>query len=210
MILNVNNLCEHKILNNVSFKAESFLAIIGPSGAGKTTLLRCIAGLEKYQGSITLDKEPIKNIGMVNQDLALFPHLSVYENIALPLKIRKQNTGAAVDDLLEKFNIKNLAEKLPQNISGGEQQRVAIARALIYKPKILLLDEPFAQLDSVLRYDLLHWLKQTLEAENILTLFVTHNIKEADFFCTEKLFLDKGRVHDWKSDLAKKFLQKTF
>ncbi|MBU0671161.1 MAG: ATP-binding cassette domain-containing protein [Patescibacteria group bacterium] len=179
------------ILKNISFATEKNLAIVGPSGSGKTTLLRCVAGLQDYQGSILfndkkIDNTPTKNrnIGMVTQDLALFPHLSVFENIAFPLKIRKNNKqtiSEKVNNILIRFRIKDLAERLPQEISGGEQQRTALARAIIYKPDLLLLDEPFAQLDAELRNDLLHWLKDVLNKEKILTLFVTHNIEEAEF-----------------------------
>ncbi|MFH0818479.1 MAG: ABC transporter ATP-binding protein [Patescibacteria group bacterium] len=197
MILKINNLSKEFdskiILNKVALttKANAVLAIVGPSGSGKTTLLRCIAGLENYQGEIFFDDKLInsvptakRNIGLVSQDLALFPHLTVWENIVYPLKIRKikkEGIGLRVNNILEKLNIAEFKNKLPQNISGGQQQRVAIARSLIYQPEVLLLDEPFAQLDQDLKTELLGWLKQILHQESILTLFVTHDLEDAKY-----------------------------
>lgn len=222
MRIDVNNIKvkmgKKLILDNVSFSTEQTLAIIGPSGAGKTTLLRCVAGLQEYDGSIFLDKENVngvatqkRNIGMVTQDLALFPHLSIFENIAFPLKIRKMNKkeiSQKVNNILIRFNMQGLASRLPQEVSGGEQQRAALARALIYKPKLLLLDEPFAQLDTMLRYDLLHWLKDVLKEFDILTLFVTHNIKEAGFISDDFIFLSNGKIKANDDKLVESFLKK--
>lgn len=194
-----------KALDKINFEAfEGILSIMGPSGSGKTTLLRCLAGLQEYSGDIFFDEKNInqvptakRNIGLVTQDNTLFPHLTVYENLAFPLKIRKidkQQISIKINALLEKLQITNLKRELPQNISGGEQQRVAIARSLVYQPKILLLDEPFAQLDETLRQNLLSWLKQMIINEKILTLFVTHQAAEAKFFSQRLIFIDHGRL----------------
>ena len=189
------------ILDQVSLKAGSgkVLAVMGPSGSGKTTLLKTIAGLLKYKGDVLLNDISLnsiptrkRNMGMVTQDLALFPHQTIEENIAYPLKIRRQEKN--VDNFIERFGLKGLENKLPQEVSGGEQQRTAIARAMIYKPQVLLLDEPFGQLDTVLRYDLLEWLKKILDEENIIVIFVTHNQREAKFIGDKILFINKGQA----------------
>jgi len=222
MKIDVNNIKvkigKKTILEDVSFSTEKTLAIIGPSGAGKTTLLRCVAGLQDYDGLIFFNNKNInavatqkRNIGMVTQDLALFPHMSIFENIAFPLKIRKvskKEISDKVNKILTKFQMQSLASRLPQEVSGGEQQRVALARAIIYKPDLLLLDEPFAQLDTMLRHDLLLWLKNILSEFDILTLFVTHNIKEAKFISDNFIFLAKGKIKDKDDNLVKSFLKK--
>ncbi len=218
MILNVSNctvkINNKKILNQVSFETldNELLSIIGPSGTGKTTLLRCVAGLQKYEGNIKLDNQSIDNtpvterdIGFVDQHANLFPHLNVFDNIAYPLKIRKQTNSQieqAVTTLLKQYQIEYLAEQLPQDISGGEIQRVALARAVIYKPKILLLDEPFGALDSIKRYEMAQWLKKLISDQQVLSLFVTHNLKEAQFLSNRALYINNGKsiaLNEWSA-----------
>ena len=210
MILQIKNLSatinQEKILKDISFIGlpHEVMAVIGPSGSGKTTLLRCIAGLEKYTGHILFDDKtidnvptPSRNIGLVTQDFSLFTHLTVYENIAYPLIMRKKSKSEInreIKKFLQKFNIESIQHKFPSAISGGEQQRTALARTLIYHPQILLLDEPFAHCDAILRFDLLHWLKKILASEKITTLFITHDIKEAKFIGQRLLFLHQGRL----------------
>ena len=222
------NFDSHRILEGVSFSsAKKSLAIIGPSGAGKTTLLRCVAGLQKYSGQITINNIVMdeilvenRNLGMVSQDLALFPHLTVFENIAYPLKIRKWKRERIVEEvakIMELFDISSLLNKLPQNVSGGEKQRVAIARAIVYNPSVLLMDEPFAQLDAILRYDILNWFKELLIEKGIPVYFVTHDYKEAKFLCDEVIFLSAGKIEyfgefaglvESESSLVQDFLNK--
>lgn len=194
------NIDNDSIINNINATTRSgkILAIMGPSGSGKTTLLKTIAGLLDHSGDILIDNKNIssvptrkRNMGMVTQDLALFPHKTIKENIIFPLKIRKQEKN--IDEIIERFGLKGLEDKLPQEVSGGEQQRTAIARAMVYKPQVLLMDEPFGQLDAVLRYDLLKWLKVVLKEKNMLVLFVTHNQREAKFIGDKILFLDHGK-----------------
>lgn len=209
MTLQIKNLSvqinKKTILSNINFSTSAgIVSIMGPSGSGKTTLLRCIAGLQEYTGEIYFDQKNInkvptakRNIGLVTQNNTLFPHLTIAENLAFPLKIRKIKPAPIqekINQLLTKLNLTTLAEQLPQNISGGEQQRVAIARSLIYHPQLLLLDEPFAQLDAKLRDVLLPWLKQLVTQEKMLTLFVTHNLSEAQFMSQHLLSIDHGML----------------
>lgn len=190
---------QRSILDNISCAVSSneIISIIGPSGSGKTTLLRCIAGLQEYTGTITHDTETQRNIGFVDQHRNLFPHLTVLQNIAYPLKIRHLPTAEIelrILKIMHDFQIEHLAKQFPQNLSGGEQQRVAIARSLIYNPTILLLDEPFAGLDALLRYDFIHWLKQLLQKQPRPTLFVTHDLHEAKFMSQTVLCLIDGKI----------------
>ncbi|MBU0731564.1 ATP-binding cassette domain-containing protein [Patescibacteria group bacterium] len=220
---------ENLILDQISFVAEPgrVLAVMGPSGSGKTTLLKTIAGLLEFEGDVLLGDKNLKlvptrkrNMGMVTQDLALFPHQTIWENISYPLKIR----GLKIDErnkktknIIDKFGLPGLENKLPQEVSGGEQQRTAIARAMIYKPQALLLDEPFGQLDTILRYDLLEWLKKVLAEENMIVIFVTHNQREAKFIGDNILFINKGQaifngpfaeLEKSENGLMKEFLRK--
>lgn len=200
------NINQQTILQDITFSLEQnqILSVIGPSGAGKSTILRCLAGFQQYTGTITLNRTDLatvpihqRNIGLVEQQSTLLPHLTVFENIALPLQFRKLTKPEIirkVTDLLQRFGIAVLAQRLPQQISGGEQQRVAIARALIYQPSLLLLDEPFGALDALWRYDLLTWLKTTLAEQPIPTLFVTHDQREARFISSDVLCLVNGQI----------------
>lgn len=194
------------ILSDVFFSidATETIAIIGSSGSGKTTLLRCIAGLQPYDGSITFNDQPFekipteqRGIGFVDQRLNLFPHLTVFQNIAYPLRIRKiskSEIAERVNSLLEEFKIIHTAKQLPQTLSGGEQQRVALARSLIYNPQLLLLDEPFGGLDALLRYDLIMWLKNILVKYHLPTLLVTHDIREAQVLAKRAVILLNGKI----------------
>lgn len=221
MKFNINNcsvtLSNHLILNQISFSVEHYpvISIIGPSGSGKTTLLRCISGLQTYTGSIMLDNVELedipteqRNIGMIDQRLHLFPHLTVFENIALPLQIRKLSKldiKTEVEKILNDFQITELRDQFPQHISGGQQQRVALARTLIYKPKLLLLDEPFASLDPITKYDIAHWIKPYITTQDRFTILVTHDIREAQYFSEYAICIIDGNIAaqgTWK-DLEK-------
>lgn len=166
------------------------MSVLGRSGSGKTTLLRIIAGLERADaGTVTLDGRtldglPARERGAVYlyQEALLFPHLSVRENIAFGLTLgahRDRHVDAEVDAMIDVLGLAAHANKRPHQLSGGQQQRVAFGRAVILRPKLLLLDEPFANLDAAIRTQM-QTLFQRLAAEyEITALFVTHNLKEA-------------------------------
>ncbi|AXH15865.1 ABC transporter ATP-binding protein [Malaciobacter mytili] len=183
---------ETKILEDITFdvKAGEIVTILGASGCGKTTILRSIAGLQKeHEGYICIgdvcvsSKEIYKKdreVGYIFQDYALFPHLNVEENIAFALfKLSKSEKTKRVNELLEQFNLTEHKTKQIHQLSGGQQQRVAIARALANNPKILLLDEPFSNLDAMLRYKTKIWLKDIIKQLNLSAILVTHDKKEA-------------------------------
>ncbi|RIH82899.1 Spermidine/putrescine import ATP-binding protein PotA [Meiothermus luteus] len=181
------------------------LALLGPSGSGKTTLLRLIAGLEAPEaGQVwlgTTDLTPLppeaRGVGFVFQDYALFPHLSVYENIAFGLREARweaQQVRARVAELLELTHLEPHAQKRPHQLSGGERQRVALARALAPRPRVLLLDEPLGALDLKLRWELLWELRAILRQVRVPTLVVTHDHAEAFALAEQVALLREGRV----------------
>ena len=195
-MVSVNNFSisfnETKILEDINFEVfpGEIVTLLGQSGCGKTTILRAIAGLQKeHDGSICIGDvcvsskdvfEQNREVGYIFQDYALFPHLNVEENIAFALdKLSKKNKEKRVDELLTQFDIVDHRKKQIHQLSGGQQQRVAIARAMANNPKILLLDEPFANLDSHLRYKTKMWLKNLIKKFNLSAILVTHDKKEA-------------------------------
>lgn len=177
------------VIDGVSLEVShgDALALLGPSGCGKTTLLRLIAGLEKpTQGSITLDGAAVagqswtpperRKVGMVFQDWALFPHLSVADNVGYGLD---RGMTARVDETLDMVGMADFSSRMPATLSGGQQQRVALARALAARPSILLLDEPFSNLDAALRHEVRAEVRQLLLDLDITSVFVTHDQDEA-------------------------------
>ncbi|EFK07191.1 putative molybdate ABC transporter, ATP-binding protein [delta proteobacterium NaphS2] len=175
---------------SVDILQGELFVMVGPSGAGKTTLLNMIAGLVPYEGHIFIDgacvdKLPTfkRKIGYLFQDLLLFPHMSVARNIFMALKrvaAGKREKGARVSDIMALLNLASLADRLPGTLSGGEQQRVALARALVSSPKVLLLDEPFSNLDFRTARHLRLELKRVQRELKTTMLFVTHNLEEAE------------------------------
>lgn len=181
-------------VNNVSFTVEKgeILALVGESGSGKTTLLRMIAGLEHPDGgNIKLNGKIVVNgnkslppnkrgAGMVFQDYALFPHLTIYENVAFGLKgLKKKEIEQRVLETIELTGLNENIKKYPHQLSGGQQQRVALARAIAPRPKILLLDEPFSNLDSILRDQVREEVRQIIKSLEITAILVTHDTKDA-------------------------------
>ncbi|MFZ1827376.1 MAG: ABC transporter ATP-binding protein [Candidatus Competibacteraceae bacterium] len=184
--------------------------LLGPSGCGKTTLLRAIAGFEPVQrGSIRLEGVELsrpgwtlpperRRIGLMFQDLALFPHLTVADNIAFGLRDwKRQERRARVSDLLQLVGLSDFAKRYPHQLSGGQQQRVALARALAPRPRLLLLDEPFSSLDVALREDLAREVRRILLREGTGGLLVSHDQFEAFTFADEIGVLDEGRLRQW-------------
>ena len=184
---------DKKAVDNISLSLHSgkFITILGPSGCGKTTVLKLIGGyLSPTKGSIFIDETDItsssacsRKIGMVFQNYALFPHLSARKNIAFPLEIRKlpkNECEKKVDAISELIGLtQKEIERKPSELSGGQQQRVALARALVFEPHLLLLDEPLANLDKVLKTKLRSEIQKLQKEVNVTTIMVTHDHEEA-------------------------------
>jgi sulfate transport system ATP-binding protein len=190
---------------NLEIKRGSLVSLLGPSGSGKSTLLRVIAGLEAPDtGKILITGNDAtrksvqdRNIGFVFQHYALFKHLTIRENIAFGLNIRKvqkTRTKARVDELLELVQLSGLGNRYPSQLSGGQRQRVALARALAVEPQVLLLDEPFGALDAKVRKDLRTWLRRLHDEVGVTAVLVTHDQEEAMEVSDEIVVMNKGRV----------------
>jgi sulfate/thiosulfate transport system ATP-binding protein len=199
-------------LENVSLEIESgsLVALLGPSGSGKSTLLRSIAGLEMPDAGriwltgadATNQSVQERNIGFVFQHYALFKHMTVRQNIAFGLDIRKSEptrTKKRVEELLELVQLNGLGDRYPSQLSGGQRQRVALARALAVEPKVLLLDEPFGALDAKVRKDLRAWLRRLHDEVHVTTVFVTHDQEEAMEVSDKIVVMNKGRVEQMGS-----------
>lgn len=182
-----------------------FLTILGPSGAGKTTLLKMLAGFEDpTEGEILVNgedisKKPIhkRNIGMLFQNYALFPHMTVLENVAFPLAIRKAKKAERNElalEMLKKVRLEGYEKRFPRELSGGQQQRVAMARALVFKPSVLLLDEPMAALDKQLRKQMQIEIRKIHDELGITTISVTHDQEEALTMATKVCVMKDGMV----------------
>jgi putative spermidine/putrescine transport system ATP-binding protein len=194
-------------LGDVSFAIMpgELIALLGPSGCGKTTLLQIIAGfLRPSAGEVRLDGRRInhvpanrRRVGMVFQNYALFPHLSVFENVAYGLRARKAPSAAMNDktaEMLALVKMTGLAKRLPNQLSGGQQQRVALARALAIEPGVVLLDEPFSALDKNLRLDMQIEIKGLLKNYGVTSIIVTHDQEEALSMADRIVVLNRGRV----------------
>lgn len=217
-LLQVDNLSisfgKEEVIKGVSFalgKGE-IGCLLGPSGCGKTTLLRSIAGFEEvHQGKISLGSQVIsspslqvppeqRNVGMVFQDYALFPHLSVTENIGFGLsKASRKERRQKVIQLLELVGLSKAARAFPHELSGGQQQRVALARAIAPEPKLLLMDEPFSNLDVTLRDKLTVEVRDILKNTGITALMVTHNQFEAFSVADSVGVVFNGSIQQWDS-----------
>ena len=189
---------------NLKISGGELLVLLGPTGAGKTTLLNIISGLTPYEGSILFDDEPIdkipvsrRGIGYLFQDLALFPHLDVRSNIIYGLLIKKlgqDQIEARLDEMCNLLSIRHLMGRYPKDLSGGERQRVAVARAIAPSPRILLLDEPFNNLDIKTRKYLRLEFKRILKGLGLTTIFVTHDFKEAEEMGDRLAVIDSGKL----------------
>lgn len=198
---------DFKASDNVSFGIEKgrLIGLLGPSGSGKTTILRMLAGLEKQDsGDIFIDGKNVndlppseRGIGFVFQSYALFPFMTVYDNIAYGLKVQKKDKAfikARVAELLELVALPDVGKRYPSQLSGGQRQRIALARALAPSPELLLLDEPFAAIDAKVRKELRTWLRETIDKIGITSIFVTHDQDEAIEVADEIVITNKGRV----------------
>ena len=211
-ILKIENLSlsykDQEVLKNINLSLDlgERVSILGESGSGKSSLLRCIAGFENInKGKISLKNEIVssetfllptekRGVGMVVQEKALFPHLTVKKNILFGIE-SNSNKNEIVSELAELFKIEKLLDKLPGQISGGEQQRVAFARSLAPSPSLLMLDEPFSALDDKLKQELYYELDKIFEKQELSILLVTHDREEAQILTSRSLKLSQGSLN---------------
>lgn len=194
---------------NLCIGKGQFVSLLGPSGCGKTTTLRLIAGLEEpTSGQIDLEGRLVagskqfvppekRNLGMVFQSYAIWPHMSVFENVAYPLRIRKlgmDQINQRVERVVRALNLVGLEKRHPHELSGGQQQRVALGRALVMEPVMLLLDEPLSNLDAKLRVGMRQEIKQIQKDYNTTVVYVTHDQEEAMTMSDWVIVINKGRI----------------
>ncbi|MEO6031021.1 MAG: ABC transporter ATP-binding protein [Burkholderiaceae bacterium] len=204
---------DNAILKGVSMQLNQgeVVSLLGPSGSGKTTLLRAVAGLEApHRGVICVEDREVfdagakrevpaekRHLGLVFQSYALWPHMTVFDNVAYGLKLRKvagAQTRERVDTALMNLGLGELAQRLPHQLSGGQQQRVAIARALVYNPPVILMDEPLSNLDAKLREEARAWLRELILKMQLSALVVTHDQNEAMAMSDRILLLNNGVI----------------
>jgi iron(III) transport system ATP-binding protein len=198
---------ETEVLNGVSLeiKPGEFFAFLGPSGSGKSTLLRAIAGFgPKPKGRIMIGNKDIlgldpwkRNIGMVFQSYALWPHMTVRNNVGFGLRERKLSSKlikTKVDAALDLVDLSHLADRMPNQLSGGQQQRIALARTIVVEPEVLLLDEPLSNLDASLRVQMRRELLRLQRQLGLTTIFVTHDQEEANTTSDRMAVLDGGVI----------------
>jgi iron(III) transport system ATP-binding protein len=196
---------------NLKVNDGEFVSFLGPSGCGKTTCLRMVAGLEtNTAGELKIDEETVsnasinqftvpekRNVGMVFQSYAVWPHMNVFNNVAYPLKIQKlpkDEILKRVFEILELVELTGLDQRMPNELSGGQQQRVALARGLVMKPKVLLLDEPLSNLDAKLREKMRHDIRKIQKDFKITCIYVTHDQVEAFSMSDKIVIIDKGQI----------------
>ncbi len=188
-----------------SFEAGTLTTLLGPSGCGKTTSLRIIAGLERAtSGKILVDDEDVtilpatdRDVSMVFQSYALFPHMSVIENVSYGLKMINVNKEEYIEKALETLKLVNLEgyeNRMPSELSGGQQQRVAVARAIVLKPKVLLFDEPLSNLDAKLRRQVREDIREIQQKLGVTTIYVTHDQEEALAISDKVIVMNKAVI----------------
>jgi iron(III) transport system ATP-binding protein len=203
----------HRIVRGLSFTLEPgrIGCLLGPSGCGKTTVLRCLAGFEPVLGGEILISDRVmskpgflvppekRSVGMVFQDYALFPHLTVAQNIAFGLGSRSRDADARATTMMELVGLVDVARAYPHELSGGQQQRVALARALAPEPGLLLLDEPFSNLDVDLRERLSLEVRAILKSAGTTAILVTHDQNDAFAIADEVGIMRDGAIEQWDS-----------
>ncbi|MBH0230477.1 ABC transporter ATP-binding protein [Halobacillus yeomjeoni] len=220
MFIQIKDLCfcygntKNNTIQNFNLEIEQgeIISILGESGSGKSTVLRLLCGLETpRQGSITINGEVMtdhrrfvlpekRGIGMVFQDYALFPHMTVAENIQFGLKgYSRKAKKQRVQEVLELINMTSYAKRYPHELSGGQQQRIALARALAPKPSLLLLDEPFSNLDADLQIKIRSELKDIIKKTGITSIFVTHDREDSKAIADRIITMRDGAAYDWES-----------
>ncbi|RBW47417.1 ABC transporter ATP-binding protein [Psychromonas sp. B3M02] len=212
--LNIQNLsCSYQktaVLTglNLTLKDNEIVCLLGESGCGKTTLLRAVAGLQaELSGHISIQQKvlndphtnmppELRKIGLIFQDYALFPHLNVFDNVAFSLasKMPKSEKQQRVAEVLSLVQLSEMGKRFPHQLSGGQQQRIAIARALAYQPDLMLLDEPFSNLDQHVRFQLIHEIRHLFKQRQMSALFVTHSKEEGFAFADRIALMKAGKI----------------
>jgi iron(III) transport system ATP-binding protein len=200
---------EIPVIDSFSFSMEKgeIVGVLGSSGSGKSTLLRLIAGLEMpTSGSITIASTAVvteklfvqpekRGVGMVFQDYALFPHMTVKDNILFGLsRLSRKERQLRLEEMLDLVQLKNFETRYPHELSGGQQQRVALARALAPKPNVLLMDEPFSNLDSELKECIREDLRRILKTAEMTCIMVSHDQKDVESICDRSITIGKAAV----------------